>query len=228
MPFFRCSKILGETGKQEILQQMFRKFQISNRLPNRYFRKIDVGCPWLIYLQFTQTKSIHAKRRRQRERQKKAIGLISRKKRDNFARAAHFFVHFFAVVLHDYVLTCTFYSFYGGNSVFADLFLTCSRLFLSLLLFSFSFFFSLPLIITLVAAYFLTAPRENCHVLLPTKYMIPLRFLSLALALSSVINVNVDIKTYLVEGKTRICCCCCFFPLKVRWSCDLPLKREGA
>lgn len=90
------------------------------------------------------------------------------------------------------------------------------------------FFFSLPLIITLVAAYFLTAPRENCHVLLPTKYIIPLRFLSLALALSSVINVNVDIKTYLVEGKTRICCCCCFFPLKVRWSCDLPLKREGA
>ena len=51
------------------------------------------------------------------------------KKRDNFARAAHFFVHFFAVVLHDYVLTCTFYSFYGGNSVCADLFLTCSRLF---------------------------------------------------------------------------------------------------
>ena len=72
----------------------------------------------------------------------KAIGLISKKKkRDNFARAAHFFVHFFAVVLHDYVLTCTFYSFYGGNSVCAELFLTCSRLFLSLLLFSFLFFF---------------------------------------------------------------------------------------
>ena len=32
-------------GKQEILQQMFRKLQISNRLPNRYFSKIDVGCP---------------------------------------------------------------------------------------------------------------------------------------------------------------------------------------
>ena len=26
MPFCRCSKILGEAGKQEILQQMFRKF----------------------------------------------------------------------------------------------------------------------------------------------------------------------------------------------------------
>ena len=35
-----------EAGKQEILQQMFRKFYISNRLPNRYFPKIDVGCPW--------------------------------------------------------------------------------------------------------------------------------------------------------------------------------------
>ena len=27
------------------VQQMFRKFQISNRLQNRYFPKIDVGCP---------------------------------------------------------------------------------------------------------------------------------------------------------------------------------------
>ena len=89
------------------------------------------------------------------------------------------------------------------------------------------FFFSLPLIITLVAAYFLTAPRENCHVLLPTKYIIPLRFLSLALALSSVINVNVDIKTYLVEGKTRICCCCCFFPLKVRVAMRFTAKTRG-
>ena len=44
---FRCSKILGEAGKQNILQQMFRKFWISNRLPNRYFPKIDVGCPCL-------------------------------------------------------------------------------------------------------------------------------------------------------------------------------------
>ena len=37
IPFCRCSKTLGEAGKQEILQQMLRKFQISNRLPNRYF-----------------------------------------------------------------------------------------------------------------------------------------------------------------------------------------------
>ena len=32
-----CSKILGEAGKQEILQQMFRKSEILNRLPNRNF-----------------------------------------------------------------------------------------------------------------------------------------------------------------------------------------------
>ena len=30
-----------------------------------------------------------------------SVGLISKKK-NNFARAAHFFVHFFAVLLHDY------------------------------------------------------------------------------------------------------------------------------
>ena len=41
----RCSKILGEAGKQEILLQMFRKFYISNRVPNKYFPKIDFGCP---------------------------------------------------------------------------------------------------------------------------------------------------------------------------------------
>ena len=40
-----CSKILGEAGKQEILQQMFRKIYISNRLLNRYFPQIEVGCP---------------------------------------------------------------------------------------------------------------------------------------------------------------------------------------
>ena len=45
---FRCSKSLGEAGEQEILQKMFRKFEISDRLPNRYFPKIDVGCPCLV------------------------------------------------------------------------------------------------------------------------------------------------------------------------------------
>ena len=45
---FRCSKILGEECKKEILQQMFQKFWISNRLPNIYFPKIDIACPWTI------------------------------------------------------------------------------------------------------------------------------------------------------------------------------------
>ena len=31
--------------------QMFRKFQISNRVPNRYFQKIDVGWPRMVALQ---------------------------------------------------------------------------------------------------------------------------------------------------------------------------------
>ena len=39
------AKILDEAGKQELLQQMFQKFYISNRLSNRYFPKIAVGCP---------------------------------------------------------------------------------------------------------------------------------------------------------------------------------------
>ena len=54
--------ILGEAGKQEILQQMFRKFCISNRLPNRYFPKIDVGCPWyFIFLQAITNKTSSSK-----------------------------------------------------------------------------------------------------------------------------------------------------------------------
>ena len=44
IPFCRCSKILGETGKQEILQQMFRKFLFSHGLPNRYFPE---NCLWV-------------------------------------------------------------------------------------------------------------------------------------------------------------------------------------
>ena len=52
--FFRCSKILGEAGKQEILHQMFRKFLITNRLQNRYFPKIDVVSLKDFLVQFVQ------------------------------------------------------------------------------------------------------------------------------------------------------------------------------
>ena len=50
---------------------------------------------------------------------KKTIGLIS-KKATLQARSAHFFVHFFAVVLHDYNVKLQqflSYSFFGGNVV---------------------------------------------------------------------------------------------------------------
>ena len=54
------------------------------------------------------------------ERWRTTIGLISKK--SNFARAAHFFVHFFAVVLYDYNVQLPEtsdirYTFYGGNVV---------------------------------------------------------------------------------------------------------------
>ena len=54
--------------------------------------------------------------------QNKSVGQISKKKKqNNFAPAAHFLVHFFAVVLHDHnVKLCqkrTRYTFYGGNVV---------------------------------------------------------------------------------------------------------------
>ena len=42
--------------------------------------------------------------------------------KSNFARAAHSFVHFFAVVLHDYNVKfqkLLSYTFYGGNVVLA-------------------------------------------------------------------------------------------------------------
>ena len=41
---------------------MFRKFQISSRLPNRYFPKIHVGCPWyFIFLQAITNKTSSSK-----------------------------------------------------------------------------------------------------------------------------------------------------------------------
>ena len=78
--------------------------------------------------------------------QNKSVGQISKKK-NNFAPAAHFLVHFFAVGLHDHnVKLCQKrprYTFYGGNVVCVPV-----------------HFVSLPLIFTLVAAsnsHFLTA-----------------------------------------------------------------------
>ena len=84
-------------------------------------------------------------------------GLISKKK-NNFARAAHFFCHFFAVFLHDYnaklreffYIFFLFYFFYGENVV---------RVLVH--------FFSLPLIFSLhwwpLAFLILSRPLQNFH-----------------------------------------------------------------
>ena len=102
------------------------------------------------------------------ERWKTTVGLISKK--SNFARVGHFFVHFFAVVLHDYNFQKRFsYTFLGGNVVLVLV-----------------HFFSLPLIFTLhwwpLAFLILSPPLQNFHVVLPTKKCL-LCFLSLALDL---------------------------------------------
>ena len=87
---------------------------------------------------------------------KTTVGRISKSK---FARAAHFFGHFFAVVLHDYnvKLPKTYsYTLYGGNVERVPF-----------------HFFSLPLIFTLhwwPLAFLILSPQlQNFHVVLPTK-----------------------------------------------------------
>ena len=101
-------------------------------------------------------------------KKKSALGQISKK--SNFACVADFFVHFFAVFLHDYNVNfhkLPSYKFYGGNVVHLVPF--CS----------------LPLIFTLVAtsiSHFLT-PLQNFHVVLPTKNVSFNCFTSLAVAL---------------------------------------------
>ena len=44
MPFFRSSKILGEAGKQEILQQILDLKSSSEEI---FFRKLSLGAPVL-------------------------------------------------------------------------------------------------------------------------------------------------------------------------------------
>ena len=38
---------------------MLRKFQISNRLPNRYFPQIVVGCPWIVFMMRTDMDMVY-------------------------------------------------------------------------------------------------------------------------------------------------------------------------
>ena len=61
-----------------------------------------------------KVQSCNAERPRQPERQKK--GLFSKKQLCMFTKHT-FFLHFFAVVLHDYNVKLLSYTFYGGNVV---------------------------------------------------------------------------------------------------------------
>ena len=156
-------------------------------------------------------KSSNAKRRRQRELQKKKQQ-SNQQQKNNFARAAHFFVHFFAVVLHDHSVKLTSYTFYGKQMsyVLTKDFVACVPV---------RFFFSLPLILTLLASpcqplAFLIFSRladtkfSRC---LSSKIRL-LCFLSLALALS-LLSTSVQTRK-LSRKKTELNCC--FFSLKVR------------
>ena len=57
-------------------------------------------------------KAFAAKTRKQRERQNKEKQWVLLAIRNNFARAAHFFVHFSVVVLHNYKVKLSIYMFY--------------------------------------------------------------------------------------------------------------------
>ena len=83
-------------------------------------------------------KSFNDKRRRERK-QPKQISWSNQQKKKNLHGEAHFFIHFFAVVLHDHNVKLgqklPSHKFYGGSFVCVPV-----------------PFFSLPLIFTLVAA----------------------------------------------------------------------------
>ena len=80
---------------------------MSDKQPVKFLKYIDLARTKSealdnIYSLFKQNiKSGNAKRRRQRWRTVKDNNR-SNWQESNFARAAHFFAHFFAVVLHDY------------------------------------------------------------------------------------------------------------------------------
>ena len=46
IPFFRCSKILGEAEKEEILEKMFPKIlDLKSSSEQAIFRKLSLGAP---------------------------------------------------------------------------------------------------------------------------------------------------------------------------------------
>ena len=97
-------------------------------------------------------------RDRNKNSKKKIIGLI--RKKNSFSLAAHFFVHFFAVVLHNYNIELPGYTFYRGNVV-------CLYVFQFTVFFhcrSFSPWWPLAFLI-------FSPPLLHCHVFLLTKFV---------------------------------------------------------
>ena len=107
------------------------------------------------------------------ERRKTTIDLIS--KRATLHVQHTFFVHFFAVVLHDYNVKLP------ETSQLYVLWRECRTCYRSL-------FFSLPLIFTLnlrpLAFLIFSPPLQNFHVVLPTKKCFPYFFISRSRSLS--------------------------------------------
>ena len=111
---------------------------------------------------------------------KKSVGHNQQK--NNFAYAAHFFVHFSVVVLHDYNVKLPSYMFYQGGNL--SCVLPCLH-------------FSLPLIFTLVAtsiSHFLTA-AINFSRFSSNKIHLPCFFLSLTLhpSLHEGVEIHMDV-----------------------------------
>ena len=119
-------------------------------------------------------KSCNAKRRRQRRR---TVNYNSRsnQQKSNFARAAHFFVHFFAVVLHDYNVKLP------ETSQLHVLWRKC-RSCLSSLLFFTAAHFHLALVATSISHFVTAATKFSCCS--SNKKMAPLFFISCSRSLS--------------------------------------------
>ena len=98
----------------------------------------------------------------------------SNQQKSNFARAAHFFVHFFAVVLHDYNVKLP------ETSQLHVLWRKCRTCCRSI--------FSLPLIFTLhwwpLAFLIFSSPLQNFHVVLPQKKCLLCFYLSFQISVA--------------------------------------------
>ena len=121
---------------------------------------------------------------KQTRKQKKHVSLATTKKTTTTLQVLHTsFLHFFVVVLHDYSVKLSSYTFLGGN-------VSCSNKKFCFLC-SCSLSFSLPLIFTILAA-----KIYQFH------FQIWLFFFVSVLCFIS--------RSSPFSVKTRLCCCCCF------------------